>query len=311
MNEFFCTKTVHIVVQMLNYKSTAQLPGGMLDSQTINKIENYVMSQPRSVHEIARMLGKNWRTADRYVYEIAKSFGTLSVKVFRGGTRGALKIVFWAGNERISKTVFQEMLEEDILRSRKKEDFSAFNIFQHVSDNEKKAIICASETNPRQLTELKDMLLSSEKQVLVFSGNLSFINNRSESLDFLYIFESIVKRNISVKIICRVDFAGKANVEELLSLNFKHGRELVEIRHCEHPLRAFIIDGKMFRMKEVKEPTGKMNELNKKAFLFYTIKSKEWSEWLSRIFWKMFNRSIDANKRLAELNKIKISYSIR
>jgi len=279
----------------------------MLDSQTINKIEGFVMSQPRSVHEIAHLLEKNWRTADRYVDEIVKSFGTLSVKVFRGGSRGALKVVFWAGNERISKSVFQERLEEDIFKSRKKEDFSAFNIFQHVPDKDKKAYLCSSETNPVELSELKDMLLSAEKQVLVFSGNLSFINNRNEALDLFSIFESLVKRKISIKIVCRVDFTGKANVERLLSLNFKHARELVEIRHEEHPLRAFIIDGKMIRMKEVKEPTGKINELNKKAYLFYTIKDKEWSEWLSKVFWKMFNRSIGAGKRLTELNKIKMA----
>jgi len=278
----------------------------MLDSQMINRIESFVMSQPRSIHEIAHLLGKNWRTADRYVEEIEKSFGTLSVKVFRGGTRGALKVVYWAGNERISKSVFQERLEEEIFKSRKKDDFSSFNIFQHVPDKDKKVYLCSSETDRAQLSELKDMLLSAEKQVLVFSGNLSFINSRNEALDLFTIFESLVKKKISVKIICRVDFAGKANVERLLSLNFKHGREFVEIRHEEHPLRAFIIDGKMLRMKEVKEPTGKINELNKKTYLFYTIKDKEWSEWLSRIFWKMFNRSIDANKRLSELNKMRI-----
>ena len=49
---------------------------------------------------------KNWRTADRYVDEIEKSFGTLSTRVFRGGTRGALKIVFWSSVEKIRGTVF-------------------------------------------------------------------------------------------------------------------------------------------------------------------------------------------------------------
>ena len=47
-------------------------------------------------------------------------------------------------------------------------------------------------------------------------------------------------------------------------------------------------------------------ELNKKVFLFYTIKDKEWVEWFSRVFWKMFQSSISAERRLEEIEKIKI-----
>ena len=57
-------------------------------------------------------------------------------------------------------------------------------------------------------------------------------------------------------------------------------------------------------MKEIKEPTGKIHELDKKIFLSYIIRDREWVEWLSKIFWKMFNSSIDANKRLQELQKL-------
>ena len=113
----------------------------MLDSITIKKIEDFVCQKPRSVQELAVHLGKNWRTVDRYIEEIEKNFGTISTRVFRGGTRGALKIVYWSSMEKLSSSIFQEKLEEDILKARRKDDFSAFDIFQYVDDKKKKVTI--------------------------------------------------------------------------------------------------------------------------------------------------------------------------
>jgi len=67
----------------------------MLDSETIKKIEDFVYQKPRSIQEVSEHLGKNWRTVDRYIEEIGKSFGTISVRVFREGTRGALKATLY------------------------------------------------------------------------------------------------------------------------------------------------------------------------------------------------------------------------
>lgn len=277
----------------------------MLDSSTIKKIEDFVYVKPRSIQEIAQLLHKNWRTADRYVDEITKNFGTISTRTFRGGTRGALKIVFWSSMDKISHSIFQEKLEEDILRARKKEDFSAFDIFQHISADKKSAIMEeASEESGTDLKTLSGLLSTAKKQLLILSGNLSFINLANQKTDMLKVIEALVKRGINIKILCRVDFAGKENIEKLLSLNFKYGKECIEIHHREHPLRAYIIDNQQFRIKEIKEPTGKAHELRKKIYLFYTIKDKEWTEWLSKVFWKMFSGSIDNRKRLEEMNRI-------
>ena len=120
-------------------------------------------------------------------------------------------------------------------------------------------------------------------------------------------YERNKTKNITIKILCRVDLAGKENIERVLSLNLKHGKNLIEIRHDTHPIRGVIIDGKFIRLKEVKEPTGKIKELNKKTFIFYNISDKSWAEWLSRIFWKKFSNSMDANKRLEHLNQIKFA----
>ena len=147
--------------------------------------------------------------------------------------------------------------------------------------------------------------MQTKKQILFFSGNLSFINFDDGKVNVFEVLEELVKKGIKIKVVCRVDIAGRENVERLLSLNFKYGKELVEVRHKEQPLRATIIDDKLFNIKEEKEPTRRKKELNKKVFIFYTIKNKEWTEWISRIFWKMFSTSINARKRLQEMDKIK------
>jgi hypothetical protein len=210
----------------------------MLNEETVQRIEEFVFDQPRSIQEIAQHLGRNWRTADRYVEEIRASYGTISTRTFRGGTRGALKVVYWAAVEKIKGTVFQERLEQEILAARRKEDFSAFDIFQHVDAKKANATVeKAPSEDKTDYSELVSMLRSAKKNVLIFSGNLSFINTKTKNVDLRNELESIAKRNIPIKILCRVDLAGKKNVETALNINFITGKELVQIHHREHPLR--------------------------------------------------------------------------
>lgn len=278
----------------------------MLDADIVRKIEEFVYRQPCSIQEIAHHVGRNWRTVDRYVAEIEKEYGTVSTKVFRGGTKGALKIAYWASVEKVSKSVFQEKLETDIMLGKKKEDFSAFDIFQHVDDKHKKSLVETTvEENSKTNIELVKNLKEIKNQLLIFSGNLSFINLKNKSFDMLEELDKLVKRGVSVKIISRVDIAGLENIEMVLSLNQKYGKELVEIRHREQPLRAFIFDNRSFRLKEVKEPTGKIKELDKKVFIFYMVSDRKWVEWLTRLFWRIFSGSVLAEKRIVELKKLK------
>jgi hypothetical protein len=276
----------------------------MLDSQIITKIEEFVYSKPRTIQEIAQYIDKNWRTADRYVDEIAKNFGTISIRIFRGGTKGALKIVYWSSVEKVSSSVFQEKLGQDIFVAKNKNDFSAFDIFQYVPDENKTIFVENIEANT--IEEFRNILLSAKKQVLFFSGNLSFINLKNKKRSLFNVLEELAVKKVNIKILCRVDFAGKENIEKVLSLNFKYGNDLIEIRHDSHPIRGVVVDGKFIRLKEVKEPTGKRHELNKEMLIFYNINDKSWAEWLSKIFWKKFSNSMDANKRLEQLKKIKI-----
>lgn len=276
----------------------------MLNPDTIRKIEDFVYPKPRSIQEIAEHIKKNWRTADRYIEEIEKNFGTISTRVFRGGTRGALKIVYWASVEKVSHSIFQERLEQEICAAKRKEDFSAFDIFQYVPDKSRNFIVQDNEDN--DVEEFGNILLNAQKQILFFSGNLSVINLKNKKNNLFEIFEELAKKRIAVKILCRVDLAGKDNLERILALNSKYGENLIDIRYDNHPLRGAIIDGKLMRLKEIKEPTGKINELSKRAFLFYTITDRSWIDWLSRIFWKKFSNSIDANKRLEQMKMIKL-----
>lgn len=273
----------------------------------IKKIEDFVSLKPRSVQEIASHLNKSWRTVDRYVEEIEKEFGTISIRVFRGGTRGALKVVYWASPEKIRPAGFQDSLEHDILLGRKKEDFSAFDIFQHVDSKKKqaKSKIGETEYSSDNLKDFISLLNQAKKQILMFSGNLSILDFRDKNEDVFKVLDSLVKSGVSVKVVCRVDPSGTENVERLLSLNFKYGKELVEVRHREQPLRVVIIDNQLASLKEIKFPTGKEKELKNKVFIFYRIKDKDWISWLSRIFWKMFNSSIGAEKRIKEMKDIK------
>ncbi len=280
----------------------------MIDPSVIKKIEDFVYEKPRSIQEIAMLIEKNWRTADRYVDEISKNFGTINSRIFREGTRGALKIVYWSAIDKVSYSVFQKQLEEDIFKGRTKYDFSGFDIFQHVPDGKKHAWVKEgkNEVEAGRLSEFKELLLKAEKQILFFSGNLSFINFKDRENDIFDILEKLVKKGINIKIISRIDFGGIDNVKKLLSLNHKYGKEFIQIRHREQPLRTSVIDNKMFNIKEIKEPTGRPDEIKNKTFIFYNITDRDWVEWLMRIFWKMFNTSIDSKKRMDELKRIEM-----
>ncbi len=277
----------------------------MLDNKMTQEIERFVSVEPRSINEISEHIQKNWRTVDRYLKEIEEEYGTITTKTFRGGTRGALKVAYKMNPEMASSTKIQEELENEIMRQKRKDEFSAFDIFQHVPDKNKKAIvedeISEEGTNLRELIEI---LNSAKKEIKLFSGNLSWINLKKGDIDLFKTLDGLVKKGVKFKALCRVDLSGIENIKKVLSLNYKYGKELIEIRHREHPMRAFIVDNNSVRLKEIREPTGKIKELDKKIFIFYTIKDKEWTEWLSKIFIKLFNTSVGAEKRLTELGRI-------
>ena len=276
----------------------------MLDSATTKKICDFIYIKPRSIQEIAFHINKNWRTADAYVERISKEQGVLQTRTFREGTRGALKIVFWVNVEKIHSSDFQERLFKKIEAGKNKNDFSPFDIYQYV--DEKKRYAFLEEQTEYKITEKQDMintLRSAEKQILIFSGNLSWVNAVQGKKKLLDIFEELAERNVSIKIICKVDMDSIEKIEKILEINYKLKKEMIEIRHSEQPLRAFVVDNKLARFKESRH-IEKKDEINKKLYIFYEIKDEEWIEWLHKVFFNLFRTSIKADKRIKDIKSI-------
>lgn len=272
----------------------------MLDSKTIKKISEFVYIKPRTIQEIAMHIGKNWRTADSYVEKISKEQGIIALRTFRGGTRGALKIAFWNNVEKIHSSEFQERLFKRIELARNKEDFSPFDIYQYVPENKRSAFL--EEQKEDTITNKQDLvnaLRSAENQVLIFSGNLSWVNAIQGRVKLIDVFEELAENNISIKIICKVDLESMKNIQKMLDINYKLKKETIEIRHAEQPFRAFIVDNKWVRFKERK--SGNKDKL---AHIFYDIIDEEWVEWIQKVFWNIFRTSIKADKRIKDIETI-------
>jgi len=276
----------------------------MLNKELIQKINEFVYSKPRSIHEIAKFINVNWRTANRYVEKISKDEGTISTTVFREGTPGALKVVFWNNIEKLHASEVQERLFKQIEFLKNKEDFSPSEIFQFVDKNKKKIRIMNEKqyNSPSNFKDFADRLKGAERQVLFFSGNLTFSNLAYHDQKIRNILEELGKEKISSKILTRVELAGIKNIEDVLSINKRIGYDAIEIRHCYQPLRTTIIDDKEAAFKEVLDPKNyAKGELKHKMYILYYIYDENWIEWLQKIFWHFFRSSIDAKKRIEEL----------
>lgn len=267
----------------------------MLTPEESRKIQDFVSVKPRTVQEIAHLLERNWRTADSYVERIASETGKIGCRTFRGGTKGALKIVYWKGVESVRGSAVQERLFEEI---KSKGSFSAFDIYQYC--NEKSAFLEMQEDEPKKVFHpLIKTLQSAQKQVLIFSGNFSWAHLSQEGVSALEVLESLAERGVSVKVIANVDLDAFANIEKVLLLNKRLGDNMIEIRHAVQPLRGFVIDDELVRFKEARDAKGK-----KKTFIFYTVKDKDWVEWVQKLFWNLFSSGISAEKRMHELKGI-------
>lgn len=273
----------------------------MLEKEIINKILDFVRQKPRTIQEIAFLIKKNWRTADRYVEIISTETGFISLRTFRQGTRGALKVVFWNALESAKGSAYQEFLLQKIMQGKQKEDFSSFDIYQFVAEDKREAFLEDKELSKNPKINLPKVLLQAKHQVLCFSGNLSWTELGPEVVKAL---ETLSKNKISIKVLTRVDIVSKKNTELALNMNKRFGWDVFSIRHCQHPLRALIIDDQFFNIKEVLSPVYH-KELKEKMFIFYTIKDQEWINWLQKVFWHLWNQSIDAQLRLKALDSVR------
>ena len=280
----------------------------MLNTELVKKIQEFVYQKPRTVQEIAQLIRKNWRTADRYVERIIDEYGTLSIRTFREGTRGALKIVFWQELEKLNATEFQERLFKQIESGRKKEDFSPSEIYQYVGKDKKEAAILLEDeySSKKNFEDFEKLLREAKSSIMFFSGNLTFSNMNYHDKKILQVIEELAKKGISTKILTRVEIAGIENIKNILAINNKIGKNMIEIRHCFQPLRATLIDNKIAVFKEIKDPKQySKDELKQKINILYYIYDKEWNEWLQKIFWNLFRSSISAEKRVEDIERMK------
>ena len=264
----------------------------MLDKTIVTKIVDAVRSQPKTIQELSQQLGKNWRTADRYVEQISLETGLIKTKIFRAGTRGALKIVYWNALEPGRGSAYQERLLQHILHHTRKEDFSPFDIYQFVSPKARDVSLSKKEITHYEALE------QSTQSLLFFSGNLSLLQKKEVD-----ILEQLAKKRIPIRILTRVDIVSRKKVSSLLELNTRLGWDAFQIRHCEQPIRAFLIDEQKAILKETLSPE-QHRELQEKVYMYYTLKDMEWVSWLAKVFWQLWNQSIDAQTRLGALQEI-------
>ncbi len=277
----------------------------MLDDVLKKRILDAVRQKPRSIDELATLIRKNWRTADRYVQRIAETEGSISVRTFREGTRGALKIVFWVPAESIHSSEFQERLFKHIEMGRKKSDFSPSEIYQYVDEKKKDAVILTEDylDSKSNFEDYRERLLGTKSELFLFSGNLSLVNMGTKKEDVADVLEKIAKRGVNIRILTRVEIPGIENIRRILEINNKVGKKMVDIRHCFHPLRGTIFDDSVAILKEIRKPEIYVKgELKEKMTTFYRIYDKEWIEWLKNVFWAMFRSSISAERRIEDIS---------
>ncbi len=280
----------------------------MLNKEIEKKIVQFVYQEPRSIQDIARLIGKNWRTAESYVQKIVKESGNLALSTFRGGTRAAIKLVYYKPIENTNFSEFQEQLLKRIESGRKKEEFSPFDIYNLVPDNKRSAKSGGYNISNQLFNQnLISFLRNTKKELLVFTGNCSFVNLKEKDILLLNIFQEIAERGVEIKILSKVDFSSFKNLQKLLSINYSLGKELIEVRHCEQPLRGFLTDDISLRLKEEIDPTSYVpGELNPELkVVLYDIRDREWVNWARDVFFRFFRTSISSQKRINDMRSIK------
>jgi hypothetical protein len=272
----------------------------MLGSQLRTRILDFVRQKPRTIQEVSHLLDRNWRTAERYVDTIGAESGLLATRTFREGTRGALKIVYWNALDRAKGSAYQERLLARISAAKNKEDFSPLDIYQVCDPQKREAHVQHEEFSHKKEVRFDTLLSQAKEQVLFFSGNLSWMELGP---DMNSVLEELGRKKVRIKVLTRVDMTSLENTERMLSLNERLGWDAVEIRHCEQPLRAVVVDDGLASIKEVLSPAH-VRELKTKMFIFYLLRDPEWVNWLQKVFWHLWSQSIDAKERIEALRTL-------
>ncbi|HLC71623.1 MAG TPA: hypothetical protein VJI32_06430 [Candidatus Nanoarchaeia archaeon] len=272
----------------------------VLQDKDIKAVISFVKQEPRTVQDIAKMLHKSWLTADSYVQQIKERTGLVEVKIFRKGTQGALKLVYYAYPDTLHADDLREELYHKIKNGRFRSDFDFMEIFQFIDDGKKKSSI--EDTPAAYAKRMRAAYQGAQHNVYCFSGNLSFLRHSPALLD---VWEDLLQKKVHIKIICRINLATLENINLLLPLLQKYP-EYLEIKHSYHPLRGCIVDDTLaFFCDEEKLQMYREGELPKDTWILYELYDEEWIAWLQKVFWNIFRFSIGHDVRIKELKKIK------
>lgn len=270
-----------------------------LSKKEEKQILDLVRKEPVTIQAVANTIDKNWRTADKYVKKISRQTGLIDLKVFREGTRGALKIVYWNALEPERNDSYQQRLFETIKNSKRKQDFSPLSIYQFVADDEREAYKEEEEHPEDSPIYFSTVFQEAEETIKIFSGNLSWA---SENEDMIRCLKDRAEDGISVKILSRVDLTNQDVVEELLVKNATLKKDMIEIKHCEMPVRGVLVDDELV-LKEV-YTEELYPEMDKDYYTWYRIKEGYWTRWMERVFWHFWETSVDAKKRLDAIKTV-------
>jgi hypothetical protein len=274
----------------------------VLTPRIAEQIKEIVYKKPRSMDELSKAIGKNWRTANSYVEKIMQESGEIRVTTFREGSRGALKVVYWNNSEYIYASDVQKEIFEQIKKGIDKQDFSPSEIYQYVAPEKRDAYFETFDTEETYTHGMKDLepyFKNTEKEIFILVGNLRFIHfdvgGGKTVLDF---FKDCISRGVIIKIITEITFLDFENVELLLSLNRGLKDPLIHIKHKKTPLRAYLFDDSIIRFCEVYLSQDRLGEREGNYSVYYEIRDSEWVLWLQKLFWQEFQKGVPVSLRL-------------
>ncbi|MFH1455804.1 MAG: hypothetical protein ABIF40_02540 [archaeon] len=207
--------------------------------------------------------------------------------------------------DKIPHTSAQERLFKQLEIGKDKFDFSPFDIYQHVDETQRNSFF---ENQEEELINVKQDLIgslrSAELEILIFSGNISWSNLIQNNKPLIEVFEELAEKNVSIKFLANVDLNSQENIVKMNSINDRICKDRVEVRHCMQPLRAFIVDNKFVKFKEINDPSLRGKTCGKKTYIFYEIFDEHWVDWMRKVFWNYFRSSIPAKKRIENLKTL-------
>jgi len=276
-----------------------------LSKEEEKQVISFVKKEPRTIQEVSKKIGKSWITTDKYLRIIKENTGLLKIKVFRKGSQGALKLVYYNHGESPEGDEIKNTIYSQIKHCREKKEFDFLEVFQFIPEKKKRCFIEQyDKENIAKNQDIMSLFRRAESQVLCFSGNLSFVGMKEGRTKMLDVLEELLQRKVSIKILTRVNVSSLNNVKKLVHLMKKYP-DLIEIRHRYQPLRGFVIDDKIARFKDEEQlRLYKKGELDKDTRIFYEFFDKDWVAWINKVFWNLFRPSMDYKIRLKEIEKL-------